>query len=128
MAEFLSDAWFEEVEKIREEHGDVPVPDALAGIQLNVVVTEHPEGDKEVHMNAGNFDRGHIEGAPATLKIPFEIAKKMFIEGDQQAGMQAFMAGQIQVEGDMSVIMQIQAVPPSPEQIELGKKISAITD
>ncbi|RMF13969.1 MAG: SCP-2 sterol transfer family protein, partial [Candidatus Dadabacteria bacterium] len=62
------------------------------------------------------------------LKIPFEIAKKMFIEGDQQAGMQAFMAGQIQVEGDMSVIMQIQAVPPSPEQIELGKKISAITD
>ncbi|RMF16323.1 MAG: SCP-2 sterol transfer family protein, partial [Candidatus Dadabacteria bacterium] len=99
MAEFLSDAWFEEVEKIREEHGDVPVPDALAGIQLNVVVTEHPEGDKEVHMNAGNFDRGHIEGAPATLKIPFEIAKKMFIEGDQQAGMQAFMAGQIQVEG-----------------------------
>ena len=128
MAEFLSDEWFSKVDGIRKEHGDVPVPDALKNLQLNVVVQGHPDGDeKQVHMAGGTFDKGHVDGAPATLKIPFDIAKAMFIKGDQQAGMQAFMAGQIQVEGDMSVIMQIQAVPPSPEQIELGKKIAAVT-
>jgi hypothetical protein len=54
---------------------------------------------------------------------------KTFVEGDQQAGMQAFMSGQIKVEGDMAVMMQMQgAGPPSPEGQALRDRIKAITE
>ena len=129
MADFLSDDWFDQVEAIRDEMGDIPTPPALEGVKINVVVTGHPEGDKEVHMDSGEFGRDFIDGAPATLKVPFEIAQKMFVENDQQAGMQAFMAGQIMVEGDMAVVMQIQAAgAPSDEAKEFARRVADITD
>jgi len=130
MATFLSGEWFDAVDKIRAEVGDVPTPPALEGVQINVTVTGHPDGEEiNVNMDGGDFDREHIDAAPATLTIPFEIAQKMFVENDQQAGMQAFMAGQIQVEGDMSVVMKVQAAgPPSEEAKALAKKISEVTD
>ena len=38
MPQFLSESWFSEVEKLRAEAGDIPVPDAIKNIKLNVVV------------------------------------------------------------------------------------------
>ena len=32
----------------------------------------------------------------------------MFVAGDQQAGMQAFMAGKVRVQGDMTKLMMAQ--------------------
>ena len=124
--EFLSDEWFAEVEKLREEN---PVPAATgpgADIKLNITVTGAPGGDKEIHMDAGDFGQGHVE-APTKMTVPYEVAKKVFIEQDQQAGMQAFMQGQIKVEGDMSKIMAMQTAQPSAEQQALMKKIADIT-
>ena len=37
--------------------------------------------------------------------MAYAVAKKLFVDGDQAAGMQAFMSGQIKVEGDMSKLM-----------------------
>jgi putative sterol carrier protein len=54
---------------------------------------------------------------------------KTVVEGDQQAGMQAFMSGQVKVEGDMSVLMQIQSAgPPSQEGEVLRKRIREMTE
>jgi len=36
------------------------------------------------------------------------VARQMFVEGNQQAAMQAFMGGQIKVEGDMTKLMAMQ--------------------
>ena len=48
----------------------------------------------------------------------------MFIDGNQQAGMQAFMSGQIKVEGDMTKLMAMQAGgPPTEEQQAFQVKI-----
>ncbi len=53
----------------------------------------------------------------------------MIIEEDQAAAMQAFMSGQIQVEGDMSKLMAMQAGgPPSDAQKKLAEQIRAMTD
>jgi hypothetical protein len=97
-------------------------------MKLNIVVTGGPAGDKEIHSSGGNFGEGLIDDAPTKLTVPYEVAKKTFIEGDQQAGMQAFMQGQIKVEGDMSKLMAMQTQQPSPEQAVIQKKIAEITN
>jgi hypothetical protein len=127
MPAFLSKEWFAEVDKIRAAN---PVPAATgpgADIKLNIVVTGAPDGDTEIHMDAGEFGEGLVE-APTKMTVPYEVAKKVFIEGDQQAGMQAFMQGQIKVEGDMSKLMAMQTQQPSAEQADLMKKIAEITE
>ena len=122
---FLSDAWFAEVDKLRDQ---MPAPNpAVADMVLNIVVTGGPDGDCEVHMAKGNFEQGLVDGAPTKLTVPYEVAKAIFIDGNPQAGMQAFMAGQIKVEGDMSKLMAMQGSAPTPEQQEFTKKLQAIT-
>ncbi|MGK2958864.1 MAG: SCP2 sterol-binding domain-containing protein [Acidimicrobiales bacterium] len=127
MAEtFLSDAWFAEVEKLRAEAPEPPA--ALKDLLLNIVVQGGPDGDREVHIAAGNFEQGLADGAATKLSVPYDIAKSMFIDGNQQAAMQAFMSGQIKVEGDMSKLMAMQSAgAPSPEQAAFQEKIKALT-
>jgi hypothetical protein len=126
---FLSDPWFEEVQKIRAELGDPPAPAGMADLQLNIVVSGGPDGDREIHLSGGQFERGLVDGAPTKLTVPFDVAKSMFIEGNQQAAMQAFMSGQIKVEGDMSKLMAMQAGAgaPSAEAQALQERIKAVT-
>ena len=105
---FLSDEWLTEVKALADEAG--PEANAMpADLTLNLVVTGGPEGDRELHMSGGTFGPGLAEGAPTKLTVPYAVARSMFIEGDQAAAMQAFMSGQIKVEGDMTKLMAMQA-------------------
>jgi len=123
---FLSDQWFDEAEALR---GEAPEPPAtMKDLVINIVVSGGPEGDKEVRMEGGQFRRGLASDAPTKLTVPYEVAKAIFIDGNAQAGMQAFMSGQIKVEGDMSKLMAMQAGgPPSPEQQAFQAKLKEIT-
>jgi putative sterol carrier protein len=123
---FLSDDWFEAVEGLRDEIPEPPA--AMKDFKLNIVVAGGPEGEKEVHMDGGRFERGLVEGAQTKLTVPYEVARSMFIDGNQQAGMQAFMSGQIKVEGDMTKLMAMQAGGgPTPEQVAVQEKLKALT-
>lgn len=123
---FLSDAWLDDVEKIIEESGGGGM--MPEGAQINMVVTGGPEGDRELNVNGGKFNRGLID-APTKLTLPYDVAKDMFINGNQQAAMQAFMSGKIKVEGDMTKLMAMQGgAPADPAAAEaLQKKILEIT-
>lgn len=125
---FLSDDWFEAVEVLRDE---APEPAAaMRELTLNIVVAGGPDGDREVHMAGGQFERGLTDGAPTKLTVPYEVAKAMFIDGNQQAAMQAFMSGQIKVEGDMTKLMAMQAGAgaPSAEQQAFQAKLKDLTE
>jgi len=121
---FLSDDWFTEAQKLRADAGDLG---GDPNLQINLVVTGGPEGDKEIHMANGEFGQGLVDGAPTKLTVPFDVAKATFIEGNQQAAMQAFMSGQVKVEGDMTKIMAMQAQAPSQAQQDFAAKIREIT-
>ena len=87
---FLSDDWFDAAQKLRAEAGDLGGdPD----LKINAVVTGGPDGDKEVHISAGAFGQGLVDGAPTKLSVPYDVAKSVFIDGNPQAAMQAFMNG-----------------------------------
>ena len=128
MPQFLSESWFSEVDKIRAEMGEIPVPDAIKNIKLNIVVTEHPEGEKQLHMAAGDFQQGLLDDASTKLTVPFPVAVAVF-NGDQQAGIQAFMSGEVKVEGDMGVMMQMQSAgSPSQQAQVFRKRVREITE
>jgi hypothetical protein len=109
---FLSDEWFAIVEKLVEDHGaDAP---AQANITMNLTVTETPFGDeRHLHMGAkdgrGHWGIGHEADADVTLVTDYATAKEVFVAGDPAAGMQAFMAGKVKVQGDMAKLMAAQA-------------------
>ena len=125
---FLSDSWFDAATKLADEISP-PVPDVLKDLVINFRIRGGPEGDIEARMAAGRLHKGFGDGAPTTVNVPYDVARKMMVENDQNAAMQAFMSGQIQVEGDMSRIMAMQAAgPPSPESQQLSQRIREMTD
>ncbi len=125
---FLSDSWFDEVNKLREK-ASIAVPDALKDLVINLAVTGGPDGDIEARMVGGGLERGFADDAPTKLKIPYDVARKMIVESDQAAAMQAFMSGQIQVEGDMTKLMSMQAGgSPGDDQKKLAEQIKQITE
>lgn len=125
-SEFLSDEWFAKVRELRAEAGDIQAPPALADLVINITVNTDA-GEKKMALAGGMIEEGHQDGAPTTLILPADLAKRIFIEGDQSAGMQGFMSGQIRIEGDMSKLMALQTAQPTAEQKELMQKIHAIT-
>jgi hypothetical protein len=126
---FMSNAWFDAILKIRDEVGEIPVNQAIQDIVINLVVTDGPDGDQEMHMKAGSFERGLAENAPTKLTIPYEIARNLFVERDQQVAVEAFMAGQIRIEGDMGPLIKLQLPrEDSPESRELKDRIAEITE
>jgi putative sterol carrier protein len=106
---FLSDAWFDAAEKLIKEH------DAGAPPNTNLVLNlEVSDGDKTVEFFMGSkdgntlFGKGKADGADVTLSTDMDTAREVFVSGNQQAGMQAFMAGKVRVQGDMTKLMMQQ--------------------
>jgi hypothetical protein len=128
MAKFLSDEWFTKAQEMRASAGNLNLPDVIKDLVLNVTVTREDGSILDMCVNAGNIEKGHNAGAPTKLSLPIAVARKLFIDNDQSAGMQAFMSGQMKIEGDMSKLMAMQTVQPTAEQEALRLKLVAITD
>jgi putative sterol carrier protein len=130
---FLSEEWLEEAQSIREEFkGKSPAVPHV--VQMNLVVTEVPfgEGSVNAHMDTTSgeleLDTGHLESPDLTVTVDYLTAKAILVEGNPQAGMQAFMAGKIRVEGDMAKLMALQAAPPDESARDLAARLQEITE
>jgi putative sterol carrier protein len=103
--QFLSDAWFDEAEKLIREHTTTAPPTNLL---MNLEVAD---GDRTIQFFVGSkdgealFGKGAADGADLTMSTDIETARQVFVANDQQAGMQAFMAGKVRVQGDMTKLM-----------------------
>jgi putative sterol carrier protein len=130
---FLSDEWIEEAHAIRAElQGRSPAINEA--VRMNLVVTEIPfaEIDLEAHVDTTggelDIDKGHVEDADLTITLDYDTAKALLVDRNPQAGMQAFMAGRIRVEGDMAKLVAIQAVPVDEHALEMAERLRAITE
>lgn len=127
MAKFLSDEWFAKVKELQEEAAPLEVPPQLKGLTINLNVTTEG-GTKNVHLKDGQFAQGSAPDAPVTVTLPADVAKKIFVDMDPQAGMQAFMGGQMRVDGDVTKLMVLQSVQPSEKLRGLLEDIQEITE
>ena len=105
---FLSDEWMAEARAIRERHAGETGKVTMA-LKINQVVTGAPFGD-------------------GTVETYVDTAKKILVDQDQAAGMQAMMAGKLLIQGDMMKIMALQtAVPRNEASDQIAQEIKDIT-
>ncbi len=129
---FLTDEWLDAAKKIREEYAGKSAPPAHA-VRMNQIITEVPFGDGSVdaHLDTSGgemqMDMGHLENPDLTVTLDYATAKAILVDGNPQAGMQAFMAGKIKVQGDMTKMMAMQSGTPDLTQAEIAAKIKEIT-
>ena len=135
--EFLSPEWMDAAKAIRDTmaHPDVP---AAGLMKMNLIVTETPF-DADVHGHIDTTDGeiiiedGHIDGPDLTVTVDFATARAIFVNLDFTAAMQAFMGGRINVQGDITKLMSLQASgqapgsTPDPQAMALAEAVRAIT-
>ena len=131
---FLSDEWLQEARRIRAEYEgeSLAIPHA---VRMNLVVTAVPfgDGDIDAHVDTSNgqlvLDTGHLENQDLTVTVDYDTAKAILVDGNPAAGMQAFMAGKVRVEGDMAKLMALQAAPPGADSraAEMANRLKEIT-
>lgn len=127
MAVFLTDEWFNEVDRLTAEAGDLNLPPALANTKINLNVTNTANGDVSAALENGVLKKGETD-ATTTINIDEETLKAIALKGDMNEAMNAFMSGKIRIDGDMGQVMSLQTAKPSPEQKDLFKKIYAMTE
>jgi hypothetical protein len=122
-----------EARKIREEYAGKS-DQAPPIVRMNQVITDVPfgEGTLQAHLDTSDgeakMDLGHLDEPDLTVTLDYATAKAILVEQDAQAGMQAFMSGQIKVQGDMTKMMALQAQPPDETAKEIADRIKAITE
>ena len=131
--QFLTPEWVEAAKAIRAEfEGDAPAP--AHSVRMNQIITEVPFGDTDVKAymdtssGAMELDLGELENPDLTVTVDYETAKAIIVDGNPQAGMQAFMSGKIKVQGDMTKMMALQAGAADPTAAEISKRIQEITE
>jgi putative sterol carrier protein len=129
---FLSEEWLQAVRKLGEEHqGGGGVAHA---VKMNQIITDVPfgEGTINAHMDTSSgemqMDMGHVDDPDVTVTLDYETAKAIFVEGNPQAGMQAFMAGKVKVQGDMTKLMAMQTATPNPDAQAFAEKVKEMTE
>ncbi len=131
--QFLSESWIEAARDIRHRYsGDVPAIDVI--VRINVITTKVPfgEGTISAYIDTSNgsleMELGSIEESDLTVTTDYETARKLFVEQDPTASMQAFMAGRIKVEGDITRLMVMQTSLPQTDKTDaVAAEIKAIT-
>lgn len=127
MHQFLSDDWMDAAKAIREKYADQATKVSTA-VKMNQVITDVPFGEGTIKAfldtSSGDvvMDLGELEAADLTVTTDWETARKVFVDQDQAASMQAFMAGKIKVQGDMMKMMAMQTSMP---QDDIAKQIAA---
>jgi hypothetical protein len=133
---FLSSAWMDEARAIREKYA-AEAAKVTASIRMNQVITDVPEsvgsGDTiRAFMDTSSgevvMELGELEAPDLTLTVDYDTARKIFVEQDQAAGMQAFMSGKIKVQGDMMKMMAMQTSMPQDDIAkQIANEIKSIT-
>ncbi|WP_131667498.1 SCP2 sterol-binding domain-containing protein [Psychrobacter pygoscelis] len=127
MAIFLTEEWFDQVEALGQEAGDLNLPPALENMIINLKVNDGGE-EKQANLTKGLLTRGLNSDATTTLLLDKQTLLELLKDFDMNSAMGAFMSGKIRVEGDMSQLMTLQTAKPSSEQQELFQKIKSSTE
>ncbi|MEN9507292.1 MAG: hypothetical protein RI958_3218 [Actinomycetota bacterium] len=125
----LSPQWKEAARANRAKYAD-QAAQVTTTIRMNQVITDVPDGVHtestlrtylDTSSGAIEMELGELETADLTITTDYETARKLFVEQDQAAGMQAFMSGKIKVQGDMMKMMAMQTAMP---QDDIAKTIA----
>ena len=130
---FLSEQWMTEAKAIRAKY-EGKTGKVTASVRVNQVITDVPFGDGTINSfidtSSGDMvmDLGSLDSPDVTVTTDYATAKKLFVDQDAAAAMQAFMGGKVKVQGDMMKMMALQTAMPTDEASQaIAAEIKAIT-
>ncbi len=130
---FLSDEWMAEAKAIRAKY-EGQTSKVTQSIRVNQVITAAPFGDGTVKSyidtSSGDvvMELGELDSPDVTVTTDYDTARKLFVDQDQAAAMQAFMGGKIKVQGDMMKMMALQTAMPTDDASKaIAEEIKGIT-
>lgn len=123
MPQFLSDEWFDTVTKLNQDANPLNLPPNLK----HLILTINLQDGTHFHFKEGKIWQGNHDNPKATLLMTKNILQSLIQNKDESLAIEAFIAGDIRVEGDMSALLALQSVKPTPEQKQLYKDILAMT-
>ena len=128
---FLSDSWFDEVRRLHDAAGGA-APEG-AEVRMNLMIQSTPfDEDLAMHLavagGRADWGKGHLDDAEVTLTLAYDTARAIFVEGNPQAAIEAFMAGRIIVQGDITKLMVMQQTGPGSPAGDLTKALQEITE
>jgi hypothetical protein len=131
---FLSPAWADAARAIRARHAANGEPISTA-VRINVVVNDSPFGDEPINSyvdtTSGSLvmELGQLDDADVTVTTDYETARALFLATDPAAGMQAFMAGKLVVQGDMMKLVALPMLAATDAAAQaVSEEIRAITE
>ncbi len=129
---FLSDEWIAAAEAIRDRYARegliAPPP-----VRMNLVVTDVPHGESPVNAYLDTategfvLEKGVLEAPDVTVTTDYETAKNLFVGQDTQSAMQAFMAGRVKVQGDLTKLMALFAAAPDVARHGIAAELKEMT-
>lgn len=123
---FLSTEWIVAVRDIHSKYRDQISPATIPDIRINQIITDTPFEPSEIqaHLDTTlglvDLELGHLENPDVTISLDYETALAIFVNGDSQIAMQAFMGGRIRVDGDMAKLMSFFVTTQSYSQDTIG--------
>jgi SCP-2 sterol transfer family len=133
---FLSEEWLAEARRVRAEFKgrapEFPVP-----VRMNQIIQDVPFGDGTIkaHLDTSSgeleIDTGHLDSPDLTITIGYDTAKALFVDGDAQGAMQAFLGGRMKVDGDITKLIALQTAGTSAATdsvaVEMARRLQAMT-
>ena len=128
--EFLSADWIDAAIALHDEYRD-RLPDPPAAVRMNLVITGVPHSDAGT-VNA-SIDTaahgllpqlGHLPQPELTVTLDYDTARALFLEQNPEAVGQAFFAGRIAIDGDLTRLFVLQALEPSEDDQSLAREVN----
>lgn len=126
---FLSPAWIDAARALHDEFADrITPPDEV--VRMNVTVVDAPFSDGEVlgHLDTtdGSIipEEGHLDDPDVAIRVPYDVARGLLVDQQYENLMISFMSGEIEVEGDVTMVMSLQDIDPTPAQQALAEEVA----
>lgn len=135
MPAFLSSEWVTAAKKVQAESVDAGEPAVSVRMNLDVigVPADVASGEVEAHLDTSDgqldLDVGHLDDPEIAIKIDYQVAKAILVDGSSQAGVNAFMAGKVKLlSGDLAKLMTVAQGIEKIVSPEVAQRLGDITD
>ncbi len=135
MPAFLSSEWVTAAKKVQAESVDAGEPAVAVRMNLDVigVPADVASGEVEAHLDTSDgqldLDVGHLDDPEIAIKIDYQVAKAILVDGNSQAGVNAFMAGKVKLlSGDLAKLMTVAQGIEKIVSPEVAQRLGDITD
>ena len=98
---------------------------------MNVTITEAPYAETvvtgHIDTSSGSIvpNEGHLDKPDVHVRLPYARARELLLDRQIDMVMIAFMSGEIEVEGDVTRLLDLQAIDVSATDMTLANEVAA---